>query len=102
MRLTTDRDQQVMRANAHDGALNLMDFLPLLGDREAIVIGQGVPMPMRIRFRDITSTGVPRDRSRGFSTSWAHPNMDQKALEESVARWRSATRGRSESALERG
>ena len=102
MRLTTDRDQQVMRANAHDGALNLMDFLPLLGDREAIVIGQGVPMPMRIRFRDITSTGVPRDRSRGFSTSWAHPNMDQKALEESVARWRSATRGRSEGTLGRG
>ena len=68
MRLTTDRDQQVIQANTHDGALNLLDYLPLLGDREAIVLGQGAAMPMRIRFHNLKSLGAPRDRQAGFAT----------------------------------
>jgi len=94
LRLTTDRDQEVMRANTHDSALDLMAYLPLLGDREAIVLGQGVPMPMRIRFRDIAATGLPQSRHKGFSTSWRDAGMDRRALEETVARWRFTGRHR--------
>ena len=92
MRLSTDRDQAVMRANTHDSALDLMDYLPLLADREAIVLGQGVPMPMRIRFHDIGAEGVPRTRHQGFSHSWRSANLDREQLEEAVSRWRSSGR----------
>jgi DNA helicase HerA-like ATPase len=94
LRLTTNRDQEVMRANTHDGALDLLDYLPLLGDREAIVLGQGVPMPMRIRFHEIRDGGVPKNRHQGFAASWKNPNMDRAELEETVARWRAAGRQR--------
>jgi DNA helicase HerA-like ATPase len=94
LRLTTDRDQEVMRANTHDSALDLLAYLPLLGDREAIVLGQGGPMPMRIRFHPIDDNGLPKSRHEGFSKSWKENGMDRRKLEETVARWRYAGRQR--------
>lgn len=94
MRLSTEKDQAVMRANTHDGALDLLDFLPLLGDREAIAFGQGVAMPMRIRFDDMGLDTKPKTHSLGFSESWKNPNMDFEQLEAIVARWRHSGRDR--------
>ncbi|HUD53535.1 ATP-binding protein [Parvibaculum sp.] len=95
MRLSTEKDQEVMRANTHDGALELLDFLPLLGDREAIVFGQGVAMPMRIRFDDLNPLGSPRTVNTGFSHHWKNPTMDRQQLEAIIARWRLSGRERS-------
>jgi DNA helicase HerA-like ATPase len=94
MRLSTDRDQQVVRANTHEGALDLLDFLPLLGDREAIILGEGVVMPMRVRFRDIVSNRLPTIRHEGFSKGWRSALFDTAALEEVVRRWRLSLRAK--------
>jgi hypothetical protein len=72
--------------------IDLVDFLPLLGDREAIVLGQGVSMPMRVRFDELAKRGVPRNMHVGFSKAWKTPNMDRGGLEELVSRWRRAGR----------
>jgi len=93
MRLSTERDQQVMRANTHDSAFDLLDYLPLLADREAIVLGQGVSMPMRIRFADVVGA-ASGPRQAGFSHAWKTPNMDRAALDETVSRWRGTSRSR--------
>ncbi|HEY1710847.1 MAG TPA: DUF87 domain-containing protein [Rhizomicrobium sp.] len=95
MRLSTDRDQGVMRANTHEGALDLLDFLPLLGDREAIVLGQGVPMPVRIKFNAVAEVQVPRTRHTGFADAWRTPHMRADELAEVVRRWRLAVRSKS-------
>jgi hypothetical protein len=93
LRLATDRDQEVMRATTHDAAFDLLDYLPLLGEREAIILGQGVPMPMRILFHRIDDErGVLQKRIGGFSESWKRPNMDRGGLEKVVSRWRSVGR----------
>lgn len=94
LRLSSERDQDVIRGSTYEGMIDLVDFLPLLGDREAIVLGQGVSMPMRIRFDDLGKRGVPRSRHTGFSASWQTPNMDREGLDEIVSRWRRAGRER--------
>ena len=92
LRLNSERDQQVMRSAAHEGMLDLLEFLPLLGDREAIVMGQGVSMPMRIMLDDLDKSAVPRNLNVGFSKAWKAPNMDRQELETIVSRWRQSGR----------
>jgi uncharacterized protein len=92
LRLSSERDQEVIRGSTYEGMIDLVDFLPLLGDREAIVLGQGVSMPMRVRFDELGKGGVPRNRHAGFSKSWKTPNMDREGLDELVSRWRRAGR----------
>jgi DNA helicase HerA-like ATPase len=92
LRLSSERDQEVIKGSTYEGMIDLVDFLPLLGDREAIVLGQGVSMPMRVRFDELAKRGVPRNMHVGFSKAWKAPNMDRNGLEELVARWRRAGR----------
>jgi len=92
LRLSSERDQDVIRGSTYEGMIDLVDFLPLLGDREAIVLGQGVSMPMRVRFDDLGKRGVPRNMHVGFSKSWKSPNLDREGLDELVGRWRRAGR----------
>lgn len=94
LRLSSERDQEVIRGSTYEGMIDLVDFLPLLGDREAIVLGQGVSMPMRVRFDDLGKRGVPRNAHAGLSASWKKPNMDREGLDEIVSRWRRAGRER--------
>jgi DNA helicase HerA-like ATPase len=95
MRLSTERDQAVVRANTHECALDLLDFLPLLGDREAIVLGQGVAMPMRVRFKTVQASRLPTIRHEGFSKGWSNADFNAEALEEVVRRWRLSLRAKS-------
>jgi len=88
MRLSTDVDQRVMRANVHDSTFGILDYLPLLADREAIVLGRGAPMPMRIKFQELPAVCLPGKNQDEFTKRWADPNMDRAKLEATVARWR--------------
>jgi DNA helicase HerA-like ATPase len=94
LRLSSERDQDVIRGSTYEGMADLIEFLPLLGDREALVLGQGVSMPMRVRFDDIGKRIVPRGHT-SFSKDWKAPNMDREGLDAIVARWRNAGRERS-------
>ena len=50
MRLTNERDQQILRAGISDAASSLLDFMPTMGTGEAITFGEGVALPTRIKF----------------------------------------------------
>ncbi len=88
MRLSTERDQAVIKANTHEGALDMLDFLPLLGDREAIVLGQGSVMPMRIRFKDMAGPRAAHNSSTAFSAAWRTTEISREELAQIVRRWR--------------
>ena len=88
MRLATESDQRVMRANVHDSTFGILEYLPLLADREAIVLGRGAPMPMRIKFAELPAAILPGTSQTEFTQRWTSPNMDRQMLADTVARWR--------------
>jgi DNA helicase HerA-like ATPase len=94
LRLSSEKDQEVIRASTYEGMVDLIDFLPLLGDREALILGQGVSMPMRIRFDALNGQKRPKNMNIGFSKSWKNQNMDRETLETIVSRWRMTGRER--------
>jgi DNA helicase HerA-like ATPase len=95
LRLSSEKDQQVIRGSTYEGMLDLIDFLPLLGDREALILGQGVQMPMRIRFDELSGKR-PKNMNIGFSKSWKAPNMNRDMLDTIITRWRTTGRERPE------
>ncbi len=96
LRLSSEKDQQVIRGSTYEGMLDLIDFLPLLGDREALILGQGVSMPMRIRFDELGGQKRPKNMNIGFSKSWKTENMNRETLDTIITRWRTAGRERPE------
>lgn len=92
LRLSSDKDQAVIRQGTYEGLTDVADFLPLLGDREAIVLGQAASMPMRVRFDDLGEKVTPKNMNKGFSKSWKGDTMERSELDSIVARWRSTGR----------
>lgn len=90
MRMSNDRDQAFVRAAIFDTAASLLDFLPSMGMQEAIVFGDGVTLPGRIRFADLPEEVMPKGRTASFTGKWQKGEKDRSYLETVVARWRAA------------
>jgi hypothetical protein len=87
-RLSNEADQRVVRSRSADCAVSLLDFLSSLGDGEAIAVGQGVAMPMRIRFTRLELDKQPASQSAQFSKFWMSEGMSFEEVSKVVARWR--------------
>lgn len=92
-RLSNDADLQAVRARSADCAARLLDFLSSLGDGEAIAVGQGVSMPMRIRLTRLDPWQMPAGAGTLFSQMWAQETSTLEDLEKIVTRWRFNRRG---------
>ena len=60
MRLTNERDQDILRAGISDAAASLLEFMSTMGTGEAITFGEGVALPTRIKFDMLAKTKCPR------------------------------------------
>ncbi len=90
MRMSNERDQDFVRAAIFDTAASLLDFLPSMGPREAIVFGDGVTLPGRIRFADLPEHAMPRSRTASFTQQWQQSADAPVDLVNVVERWRAA------------
>jgi len=89
MRLTHERDQQWVRSALSDGVVGLLEALGSLGTAEAISVGEGIVMPMRLVFDTLPPDQRPRSATASFSTAWKtdHPD-DREQLQAVVDQWR--------------
>lgn len=90
LRMSNDRDQAIVTSAIADTGSGLLEFLPALGQREAIAFGDGVALPVRIKFDELPKNFLPRSSTARFSEKWLKSIGDEGFLDSVVERWRSA------------
>lgn len=92
MRLNNERDQQFVKAAMPEGARGFLDTIPALRNRECIICGEGVNVPIRVAFDDLEVGRRPASDDPSFSELWRVKGGDDAALERVVQRWRAQGR----------
>jgi DNA helicase HerA-like ATPase len=88
MRLANQADQEALRAAVPDASTSLLACLPSLGLGEAIAVGEGVPLPTRIRFDALAREKVPRSLTASFTDGWSVEVDDRAFISRIVEQWR--------------
>ena len=66
---------------------------PALQTQEALVIGEGVTLPMRVRLDDLEEVNRPRSETAVFSEVWQQDSGEQADLiAQTIDRWRRQAR----------
>ncbi|MDR3467502.1 MAG: ATP-binding protein [Xanthobacteraceae bacterium] len=92
MRLTNDRDQELLRSSVSDTAANLLSFLPSLGTGEVFAFGEGVSLPTRFKFRTLPAHLLPRSEITGPNGLDTNPAETDPSLGAVIQRWRGLAR----------
>jgi DNA helicase HerA-like ATPase len=91
-RMSNERDQEIIQASIAEASSAIFSVLPFLGNSEAIAIGEGVSVPMRLRFDALPADEQPLSNSARFSESWRTAKTpDATELERVVAALRGLT-----------
>jgi DNA helicase HerA-like ATPase len=92
LRMSNEQDQLFVRRAMPENAAGLLAALPALRTQEAVAVGEGVPVPMRIRLRDLADDERPRSDTACFSEVWSTPCNDKGFIADTLDRWRRQVR----------
>ncbi|MET0250546.1 MAG: DUF87 domain-containing protein [Novosphingobium sp.] len=92
MRLNNERDQAFVKAAMPEGARGFLDAIPALRNRECIVCGEGVAIPIRVGFDDLEPERRPASADPSFTALWNETGGEVESMARTVARWRAQRR----------
>ncbi|MFV0644972.1 MAG: ATP-binding protein [Sphingomonadaceae bacterium] len=88
MRLNNDRDQAFVKAAMPEGARGFLDSIQALRNRECIVCGEGVAIPVRVSFDTLEEVKRPASEDPSFVDLWNGTGGEQESVDRTVNRWR--------------
>jgi uncharacterized protein len=87
MRLSNDRDQEIIRSAIPNSSISTMSFLSSIGNGEAIAFGEAVAVPMRMRFTRVEEKMLPK--AHGLAERPSEDAPDTVDLRNIIGRMRS-------------
>jgi len=90
LRLTNDQDQNVVRRLMPDSLAGVLDSLPLLDTGEALLLGDAILLPARIRLNPPTI--APLSQTRDFWQEWGERAPDAAAVKVAIETLRRQSR----------
>ncbi len=88
MRLNNDRDQNFVRAAMPEGARGFLDSIPALRNRECIICGEGVTIPVRVAFDALDDHKRPASGDPLFSQLWKDTGGEDGIIQRTIQKWR--------------
>ncbi|WP_374409033.1 ATP-binding protein [Pelagerythrobacter sp.] len=92
MRLNNERDQAFVKAAMPEGARGFLDSIPALRNRECIICGEGVAIPIRVSFDTLEEERRPASEDPSFVALWREGGGEEETVQRVVRRWRSQGR----------
>jgi DNA helicase HerA-like ATPase len=92
MRLNNDRDQAHVRAAMPEGARGFLDSIPALRNRECIMVGEGVSIPIRVALDTLEPEKRPASADPLFSELWRTGGDGDQSMGRVIRRWRAQGR----------
>jgi DNA helicase HerA-like ATPase len=88
LRMSNQPDQEFVAKTLPDSAGGLINALPALRTQEAIVVGEGVNVPVRLTMDNLAEEFRPRSGSAKFAAAWRQETTPSGFVEATVERWR--------------
>ena len=88
MRLNNERDQAFVKAAMPEGARGFLDAIPALRNRECIICGEGVSIPIRVSFDELEEFKRPASEDPSFAELWNNTGGEDEMVQRTVQRWR--------------
>lgn len=88
LRMSNEQDQNFVQRALPDAVRSLVDVLPTLRAQEALIVGEGTAVPVRVRFSDLAEDRRPHSADVPFAALWKEDTADADYVVDIVRRWR--------------
>lgn len=88
LRMSNEQDQNFVQRALPDSVRSLVNVLPTLRTQEALVVGEGTVVPVRLRFNDLPEENRPQSADVPFAERWSDEIADSDYIDNVVRRWR--------------
>ncbi|WP_161957135.1 ATP-binding protein [Aestuariivirga litoralis] len=88
LRLTTERDQNFIKSAVPDWAHGVVSSISSLRNRECIVFGEAVPIPVRVGIAFLEESRRPSSNDPRFTEAWNAPQDADGMVGRVIQRWR--------------
>lgn len=88
LRMSNEQDQNFVQRALPDSVRSLVSILPTLRTQEALVVGEGTVVPVRLRFNDLDPAHMPQSADVPFAALWENDGAAADHVTDVVRRWR--------------
>jgi hypothetical protein len=88
LRLNNELDQARIRLTLPDSARGFIETISTLRNRECIISGEGVVVPLRVTLDYLEEQYRPRSEDPSYTVAWGQSVETKHAIERTVQRWR--------------
>lgn len=92
MRMNNEKDAAFVASAMPEGSESFLDALSSLRNRECLLSGEGVAVPMRVHLDYLAESLRPSSTDPAFSQTWAAGVSDPSFVRSVIDRWRSGKR----------